>query len=172
MGAPLDRGVPRERRAASDFTWLHSTTWLDVRAEPWILSAPSTGLPTSARVSDLWSHVIDESTRDEGDVDPLVVAAGGWLGAMPPGSRGIARGESAFVRCELLVELGGPDNPTPDSGGPELMSGRSAERSVRATRSTSGTRHCLVALPTRAAREHGLLATGFVCPLAHGPGSR
>lgn len=89
-----------ESDVSDSHSWLHSTTWLDVRAEPWILSVPSIGFPTSARVSDLWSHMIDESTGDEGDVGPLV----------------ITRGESVFVRCELRVELHEPDDRTPVRG--------------------------------------------------------
>jgi len=89
-------------------TSLHSTTWLDVRAEPWIFPVPPVGTSSTARVTDLWGHVVDEWTGRDSDANPLVIAADGWLGALPSETRGIVRGESPFVRCEMRVRLDEP----------------------------------------------------------------
>jgi len=101
---------------ASDVTERHvtslcSTTWLDVRAEPWVLRVPPVGtsnISSTARVTDLWGHVVDEWTERDSDADRLVIAAPEWLGALPRETRGIARGESPFIRCEIGVRLEEP----------------------------------------------------------------
>jgi hypothetical protein len=92
----------------SHATSLYSTTWLDVRGEPWVFPVPSIGISSTTRVTDLWGYVVDEWSGHDVDVGPLVIAADDWVGAMPPEARGIARGESPFVRCELRAQLHEP----------------------------------------------------------------
>jgi hypothetical protein len=58
-------------------TSLHSTTLLDVRAEPWILPVPPTGMSSMTRITDLWGHVADEWTGRDGDANPVVIATDG-----------------------------------------------------------------------------------------------
>lgn len=93
--------------SSTHVTTLASSAWLDVRAEPWVLSIPSYGTGRTTVVTDLWGFVVDEAGGPGSD-GPVVVASDAWVGAVPADAARVVRAESPFVRCETLVQLATP----------------------------------------------------------------
>ena len=93
---------PESDLAATSSTWLHSSAWLDLRPEPWVVAAPTmeAGRACTLQTTDLWGFVVDEATDGHG-ADRVLVAAPGWMGGVGSGIDRVARGESSFVRTEI-----------------------------------------------------------------------
>jgi hypothetical protein len=99
--------------AARHHTTLVSSSWMDVRAEPWVLSVPIVGSERTRVVTDLWGFVLDEAV-DAGPPDrPVVIATQDWVGSIPSDAGGVARAESAFVRCETRARI--PESLDPEA---------------------------------------------------------
>ncbi|NHT19110.1 DUF1254 domain-containing protein [Cellulomonas sp. IC4_254] len=110
-GAPP---APGDGTRHADPLLLRSSAWLDLRAEPAVVSQPDlpAGLYSGAQVVDLLgttvAHLGAASTgRDAGD---WVVAGPGWDGPVPPGVRGVLRPTSWLVRVITRTAVPGPDD--------------------------------------------------------------
>ena len=94
--------------ATRHHTTLVSSSWLDVRAEPWVLSVPTVCSERRTVVTDLWGFVLDEAGAPD---RPVVIATQGWVGSIPSDTGGVARAESAFVRCQTRARIPDPLDP-------------------------------------------------------------
>ena len=94
--------------AESHVTDLSSSAWLDVRAEPWLLSIPEVGTEQTTVVTDLWGLVVDVSSAAEPAGGPVAIADDAWIGAVPADVRHVVRAESSFVRSETWVRIAEP----------------------------------------------------------------
>ena len=97
----------------------HSSLWLDVRAEPWVIAIPATG-PVAGhtlRIVDLWTFVIDQFDADAVGSDVLV-ASPTWEGRFADRVGRVVTGESAFLHLEVRLPGRAP------AGQPELRPGR------------------------------------------------
>ena len=90
--------------AATHSTWLHSSAWLDLRSEPWVVAAPpmEAGQVGILRITDLWGFLVDEATDGRG-ADRVLVASPEWMGEVGTGVDRVARGESSFVQTETWI---------------------------------------------------------------------
>lgn len=86
-------------------TTLDSSAWLDVRAEPWVLSIPPVDGDRATVVTDLWGFVVDETASGGSPTHPVVVAGDAWAGSVPSDATCVMRVESHFVRCETRIRL-------------------------------------------------------------------
>jgi hypothetical protein len=103
----------RETAVSADHaTATRGTVWLDLRSEPWTLSIPATDA-TSSRVvvtADLWDFLLDETGPDDHAGRTLLMVSPEWTGGAPADVDRVIRGESAFVRIDVLTETDGPAN--------------------------------------------------------------
>ena len=87
-------------------TTTRGTVWLDLRSEPWTLSIPATDA-TSSRVvvtADLWDFMVDETGPDDPAGHTLLLASPEWTADAAAYVDRVVRGESAFVRIDVLTE--------------------------------------------------------------------
>ena len=97
------------RFGVSHATLLHSSTWLDLRSEPWVLSIPTMEPDRvhTVRTSDLWGFVAGEETDDH-DGLRVLVSSPTWVGEVPRGVDQVVRGESSFVETAIEVRMREP----------------------------------------------------------------
>jgi hypothetical protein len=79
----------------------YSYAWLDLRAEPWVLTMPKIE-PTrfyTSQWDDYWGYVLDNpgSVIDGNDGHSYLIASPSWKGTMPPGITRVVRGESGLL---------------------------------------------------------------------------
>ncbi|MGI9621727.1 MAG: DUF1254 domain-containing protein, partial [Acidimicrobiales bacterium] len=93
---------------------LRSSAWLDLRAEPWVVSTPTLGSGCSGltRTYDLWTFLIAETGACESDEvadsTNVLLASPTWLGDFDDHIGHVARGDSGFVHCEALIYCDDP----------------------------------------------------------------
>lgn len=92
----------------------YSWAWLDLRAEPWVLSVPAVAADRYyvQQLVDQYTHNfayvgVRSSGRAAGD---YLIAGPGWQGATPAGIERVLRSESAIVMLLGRTGLQGPDN--------------------------------------------------------------
>ena len=92
----------------------YSWAWLDLRAEPWVLSVPA--VPKDRynvfQWFDLYTHNFAYvGVRSTGyEAGNYVFAAPGWNGKMPPGISRVFRSETSIVGTLARTSLKGPDD--------------------------------------------------------------
>jgi len=93
----------------------YSYAWLDLRAEPWVLTMPKIE-PTrfyTSQWDDYWGYVLDNpgSVLDGNDGHSYLLASPSWQGATPPGITRIVRGESDLLGTLTRTQVvGGPSD--------------------------------------------------------------
>ncbi|MFD8016069.1 DUF1254 domain-containing protein, partial [Streptomyces sp. NPDC059762] len=96
--------------AAADI--VHSWAWLDLRAEPWVLSVPATDRYHVLPVHDLDTipagFVGSRATGPE--AGHHLVAGPGWTGPVPDGITGVVRAATHLVGIVGRTHLAGPDD--------------------------------------------------------------
>ncbi|MBW1832680.1 MAG: DUF1254 domain-containing protein [Deltaproteobacteria bacterium] len=85
---------------------LYSFAWLDVRAQPIVITI------YSVQLVDMFTHNFaylgTRATR--GEAGSYVVAGPRWEGSKPGHAKGVFRSESNFVYCIIRTEVEGPDD--------------------------------------------------------------
>ncbi|MFI8509498.1 DUF1254 domain-containing protein [Streptomyces sp. NPDC085460] len=108
--APL---VPAGGDAAGpDVDTVRSVAWLDLRAEPWVLSVPATDRYHVLPVHDLDTvYVGFVGTRATGPgAGDYLVAGPGWTGSVPDGVTGVLRAATRLVGIVGRTRLAGPED--------------------------------------------------------------
>ncbi len=79
----------------------YSYAWLDLRAEPWVLTLPEIEPERfyTSQWDDLWGYVLDNpgSINDGNSGLSVVLASPSWVGDLPDGADRVIRGESEFL---------------------------------------------------------------------------
>jgi len=108
-GEPPAAAAPR-----ASFDTLAAGAWLDVAAEPWVLSVPDAkGRFTSLTVRSAWQELLDATPPRGGRARAgrIAVTGPGWSGKLPAGVREV-KSPTALVRIEARVlAVGGPSDP-------------------------------------------------------------
>jgi hypothetical protein len=91
----------------------YSYAWVDLRAEPWVLTQPPGGggnRYVASQWDDLWGFVLDcpGSILDGDGGGSYLLAPPGWKGQMPAGIKRAMRGESSFLGTMTRTEERGP----------------------------------------------------------------
>jgi hypothetical protein len=93
----------------------YSYAWLDLRAEPWVLTLPKVEKDRfiTSQWDDLWGFVLDNpgSVEDGNDGVTVMLASPSWKGEKPRGVKRVIQGESDFLgtltRTQLMPGKGG-----------------------------------------------------------------
>ena len=79
----------------------YSYAWLDLRAEPWVLTMPKIEAKRfyTSQWDDYWGYVLDNpgSVLDGNDGHSYLLASPSWTGDLPPGITRVIRGESDLL---------------------------------------------------------------------------
>jgi hypothetical protein len=90
----------------------YSYAWVDLRAEPWVLTQPAVdeGRYAASQWDDLWGFVLDcpGSIIDGDGGGSYLLAPPGWKGTLPPGVKRVIAGESSFLGTITRTEQRGP----------------------------------------------------------------
>jgi hypothetical protein len=92
---------------------LYSTAWLDLRAQPMVITVPKIGdRYFSVQLIDMFTHnfAYMGTRATKGEAGSYVVASPAWQGAKPGDTRAVFRSESEFVYCIVRIEVRGPDD--------------------------------------------------------------
>lgn len=95
----------------------YSYAWLDLRAEPWVLTMPKIE-PTrfyTSQWDDYWGYVLDNpgSVLDGNDGHSYLLAAPSWQGATPAGITRVVRGESDLLGTLTRTQIVGGESDVP-----------------------------------------------------------
>jgi len=95
----------------------YSHAWVDVRAEPWVLTMPkieATRFYTS-QWDDFWGYVIDNpgSVLDGNEGANYLLASPGWNGELPPGISRVIRGETDLLGTLTRTQVVGGESDLP-----------------------------------------------------------
>ncbi len=92
----------------------YSYAWLDLRAEPWVLTMPQIEADRfyTSQWNDLWGFVIDNagSVCDGNDGVSIMFASPTWLGNTPTGVTRIVRGDTDFLGTLTRTQLKSPED--------------------------------------------------------------
>ena len=92
----------------------YSYAWVDVRAEPWVLTLPeiSANRFYTSQWDDLWGYVLDNagSVYDGNGGVSVLLAGPDWSGALPDGIDRVIRGESEFLGTLTRTQPLGTDS--------------------------------------------------------------
>lgn len=92
----------------------YSYAWIDVRAEPWVLTMPPIDADRfyTSQWDDLWGYVIGNvgSVDDGNDGVSVLFAAPGWEGDLPDGIDRVIRGETDFLGTLTRTQAFGADD--------------------------------------------------------------
>ena len=87
----------------------YSYAWLDLRAEPWVLTLPQVEADRyiTSQWNDLWGYVLDNpgSVLDGNNGVNVMFVSPDWEGKMPAGIKRIIRGETPFVGSLSRTQL-------------------------------------------------------------------
>ncbi len=91
----------------------YSYAWVDVRAEPWVLTMPAIEKDRyyTSQWDDSWGYVLDNpgSVNDGNDGGSYLLAAPDWEGEVPEGIKRVIKGESTLLGTITRTQLiGGP----------------------------------------------------------------
>lgn len=90
----------------------YSQCWLDLRAEPWVVTVPAMDRYYLVPFHDLDTTYIGfigsrTTGQDSGD---YLLAGPGWDGAVPPGISGVLRADTYLIGSLVRTSLAGPDD--------------------------------------------------------------
>ncbi|UQT57381.1 DUF1254 domain-containing protein [Streptomyces durmitorensis] len=90
----------------------YSWAWLDLRAEPWVVSVPEIDRYYVLPFHDLdTSYVGFVGARTTGpEAGDYLIAGPGWRGEVPPGITGVLRADTFLVGCLGRTYLAGPED--------------------------------------------------------------
>jgi hypothetical protein len=95
----------------------YSYAWLDLRAEPWVLTMPQIEPKRfyTSQWDDYWGYVLDNpgSVIDGNDGHSYLLAAPGWKGQTPPGIKRVVRGESDLLGTLTRTQVIGGEKDLP-----------------------------------------------------------
>jgi hypothetical protein len=98
--------------ATPDVDTPYSWAWVDLRAEPWVLTRPPSGGNRyfGSQWDDFWGFVLDcpGSILDGDDGGNYLLAPPGWKGRMPAGIKRAIAGESSFLGTLTRTGQRGP----------------------------------------------------------------
>ena len=87
----------------------YSYAWLDLRAEPWVLTLPKIDSKRfyTSQWDDLWGFVLDNagSVEDGNDGASVLLASPSWQGDLPNGVKRVVRGDSEFLGSLTRTQL-------------------------------------------------------------------
>ena len=92
----------------------YSYSWLDLRAEPWVLTMPKIEKNRfyTSQWDDLWGFVIGNagSVDDGNEGVTVLLASPSWKGDLPKGVKRVIRGESDFIGSLTRTQLIDPSD--------------------------------------------------------------
>ena len=95
----------------------YSYAWLDLRAEPWVLTLPRINKHRfyTSQWDDLWGYVLDNggSVNDGNDGKTYLLVSPSWQGDVPKGITRVIRGESNFLGSLTRTQLIGGNKDMP-----------------------------------------------------------
>jgi hypothetical protein len=87
----------------------YSYAWLDLRAEPWVLTLPKIEPKRfyTSQWDDMWGYVLDNpgSILDGNNGTTVLLASPNWKGDLPKGVNRVIRGESDFLGSLTRTQL-------------------------------------------------------------------
>ncbi|MCK5834194.1 MAG: DUF1254 domain-containing protein [Lentisphaeria bacterium] len=87
----------------------YSYAWLDLRAEPWVLTMPKIEANRfyTSQWDDLWGYVLDNggSVNDGNNGGKYLLVSPSWKGEVPKGITRVIRGESDFLGSLTRTQL-------------------------------------------------------------------
>ena len=90
---------------------LYSTAWLDLRAQPMVITVPNiSDRYFSVQLIDMFTHnfAYMGTRATKGEAGSYVVAGPAWQGAKPGDTKAVFKSESEFVYCIVRIEVRGP----------------------------------------------------------------
>ncbi|WP_162798458.1 DUF1254 domain-containing protein [Sulfitobacter sp. SK012] len=94
----------------------YSYAWVDLRAEPWVLTMPEIGADRfyTSQWDDLWGYVLDNagSVNDGNDGVSVMLVVPGWEGDLPEGIDRVIQGETSFLGTLTRTQVLGSDQPS------------------------------------------------------------
>lgn len=95
----------------------YSYAWLDLRAEPWVLTLPKIDKNRyyTSQWDDLWGYVLDNagSVNDGNNGGSYLLVSPSWKGDVPKGITRVIRGESDFLGSLTRTQLTGGSKDMP-----------------------------------------------------------
>ena len=95
----------------------YSYAWVDLRAEPWVLTMPKIGKERfyTSQWDDLWGYVLDNpgSVNDGNDSHSYLLASPAWKGELPKGVKRVIRGESDILGTLTRTQVVGGTQDMP-----------------------------------------------------------
>jgi len=95
----------------------YSYVWLDLRAEPWVLTLPEIENDRyyTTQWDDLWGYVLDNpgSVEDGNGGHRYLLASPDWKGEMPEGIKRVIQGESDFLGSLTRTQVIGGEKDMP-----------------------------------------------------------
>lgn len=95
----------------------YSYAWLDLRAEPWVLTMPEIEEDRfyTSQWDDYWGYVLDNpgSMYDGNDGYSYLLASPTWKGEVPPGIERVVRGESDILGTLTRTQIIGGEEDFP-----------------------------------------------------------
>jgi Protein of unknown function (DUF1254) len=93
----------------------YSYAWVDLRAEPWVLTMPAIGADRfyTSQWDDLWGYVLDNcgSVNDGNNGISVLLACPAWDGDLPEGIVRVIQGETSFLGTLTRTQLLPSDKP-------------------------------------------------------------
>ena len=90
----------------------YSYAWVDLRAEPWVLTVPKIEKNRfyTSQWDDLWGFVLDNvwSQEDGNDGASVLLASPTWKGDLPKGLKRVIRGDTEFLGTLTRTQLFDP----------------------------------------------------------------
>ncbi|MFE5793193.1 DUF1254 domain-containing protein [Streptomyces sp. NPDC056503] len=105
-------GLGRFRHSAEPPDTPRSRAWLDLRAEPWVVSVPATDRYYVLAVHDLDTVLVGSvGSRATGpEAGDYLIAGPGWTGAVPGGIDGVLHAATHLVGVVGRTHLAGPED--------------------------------------------------------------
>jgi hypothetical protein len=109
VATPADQDIPSPNNDSP-----YSYSWLDLRAEPWVLTMPKIEADRfyTSQWDDMWGFVLDNagSVFDGNDGVNIMYASPKWKGEKPDGIKRIVRGDSDFLGSLTRTQLKYPED--------------------------------------------------------------
>jgi len=104
VSSPKDQDIPSPNNDSP-----YSYAWLDLRAEPWVLTMPKIEEDRfyTSQWDDMWGFVIENagSVFDGNDGVNVMFTAPDWKGKTPKGIKRVVKGDSAFLGSLTRTQL-------------------------------------------------------------------
>ena len=104
VSSPKDQDIPSPNNDSP-----YSYAWLDLRAEPWVLTMPKIEKDRfyTSQWDDMWGFVIENagSVFDGNDGVSIMFAAPDWKGEAPEGIKRVVTGDSSFLGTLTRTQL-------------------------------------------------------------------